>query len=104
MKAHLSSILDASDNKAMGLVSEGENGVNVLSSGLINEYFQEDGKKPLRKDSLISFTKYGLMTEVDMVSMVNDIPSAPWLLDDDLDRARDMSIGPISWKLKRCAM
>ena len=45
------------DSKAIVQGSEGEIGVNVLSSGLVNEYFQEDGKMPSRKDILISFTK-----------------------------------------------
>ena len=104
MKAHLLSILDASDSNAIGRVSEGESGVNDFSSGLINEYFKEDGTKALAKRLINQFSKYRLMAEVDMVSMVTDVPSGPWLLDDDLESARDMSIGPISCKLKRCAI
>ena len=31
------------------------------------------------------------MTEVDILNIVTDMPSAPWLLDDAFERARAMS-------------
>ena len=57
----LSSILDTSDSKAIGRVSQGHIGTSVLSSGLIREYFYE----------------YWIMRRVAMLNIFTDMPSSP---------------------------
>ena len=45
-----------------------------------------------------------MVTGAEILSIATDIWSRPWLLDVARDNAREMSLAPISWNMKRAVI
>ena len=52
-------ILDISEIRAIGRVSDGELGCDVLRRGRMNDCFNAEGKTEVEKDRLTSFVRKG---------------------------------------------